>query len=558
MNLLEIDHFIRLYLPLAIASFFPILFIGCSNARNLADNKLYDDIDYEIEQIDRYQGEKEKRLDLLRNQFNNETNNIRKAEIGELLIDEFESYNSDSAIYYVNLNLINPEIAKDRRKIQHLQIRKADITAHAGLFQEAASLLEDVTPEITDTAILRDYYSAYCDLYQYQSEYTIDNEYLPAIEKLREEYIDSLTNVSDPNSITYVVNKAGEESRKGNLIEAENRLLNKINEFKSGDRNYSILASILADVYHNAGDKEKYKYYIGQSMISDLRGSIKENMAARALARICYEEGDLEHAERYLRQSFADANFFAARMRTSQSSRMVPIIGDAYHANQIKTKHSLRAYIIVISILAGILILIIIYTILQILKVKKANKNSTKMLLEVAKLSENLKAMNKEVTNANNELMNSNKIKEEYAGLFMQYCSLAISRLEQYHQSLRVLAAQGNTKNLQQKIDSTEIENKLINDFYARFDEAILKIYPDFIEKFNQLLQPEFRITVRNGESLNTELRIFALIRLGISDSEKIAEFLRCSLSTIYTYRSKMKKRSIDPDSFEDEVKNIE
>lgn len=139
----------------------------------------------------------------------------------------------------------------------------------------------------------------------------------------------------------------------------------------------------------------------------------------------------------------------------------------------------------------------------------------------------------------------------------MQYCSLAISRLEQYHQSLRVVAAQGSAKALQQKIESADVENKLVNDFYERFDEAILKIYPDFIEKFNQLLQPEYRIAVKNGESLNTELRIFALIRLGISDSEKIAEFLRCSLSTIYTYRSKMKKRFVNPDTFEDDVKNI-
>lgn len=535
-----------------------ILLIGCGQKGTRESKELYDEIDYEIEQIERYQAEKEKRLDLLRNQFNRESNNSRKAELGALLIDEYESYNSDSALFYVNLNLINPEVLKDKRKIQHLQIRKADIAAHAGLFQEAAYILEEVNPEITDTVLLRNYYSAYCDLYQYQSEYNIDNEYLPAIVKMRETYIDSLTNISDPNSMAYVVYMSGEESRNGKLIEAETRLLNKINEFKSGDRNYSVLASILADVYNHAGDHEKYKYYIVQSVISDLRGSIKENMAIRALARICFEEGDLEHAERYLRQSFADANFFAARMRVSQSSRMVPIIGDAYHAYQIKTKHSLRSYIIVISILAGILILIIIYTIKQILNVKKANKNSTKMLLEVSKLSENLKNMNKEVTNANNELVSSNRIKEEYAGLFMQYCSLAISRLEQYHQSLRVLAAQGNTKSLQQKIDSSNIEHTLLEEFYNRFDEAILKIYPDFIDKFNQLLQPQYRIMMKHHEGLNTELRIFALIRLGITDSEKIAEFLRCSLSTIYTYRSKMKKRSINPETFEEDVKGIE
>lgn len=140
----------------------------------------------------------------------------------------------------------------------------------------------------------------------------------------------------------------------------------------------------------------------------------------------------------------------------------------------------------------------------------------------------------------------------------MEYCSSAISTLQHYQKSLRVLTAQGgNRAALMKKLESSETADKLLKNFYMKFDEAILNIYPSFVDKFNRLLKPDETVVLKAGELLNTELRLFALIRLGIEDSTKIAEFLRCSISTIYTYRSKMRKRAIKPDTFETDVKKI-
>ena len=140
----------------------------------------------------------------------------------------------------------------------------------------------------------------------------------------------------------------------------------------------------------------------------------------------------------------------------------------------------------------------------------------------------------------------------------MEYCSSAISTLRSYQQSLRILAAQGaNRAVLLKKLESSEMADELLRNFYEKFDEAILNIYPSFVEKFNALLIPDYRVVLKSGELLNTELRLFALIRIGINDSTKIAHFLCCSISTVYTYRSKMRKRAIDPDNFENEVKEI-
>ena len=176
----------------------------------------------------------------------------------------------------------------------------------------------------------------------------------------------------------------------------------------------------------------------------------------------------------------------------------------------------------------------------------------------MSELSEKLRHVNEELARQNVELHDYNKVKEQYAGLFMEFCSSAISTLQHYQQSLRVAATKGGDKKaLLNKLESSDAADQLLKNFYARFDEAILNIYPDFIERFNDLLRPEERVEPKAGELLNTELRLFALIRLGIDDSAKIANFLRCSLSTVYTYRSKTRKRALDPATFEASVKNI-
>ena len=139
----------------------------------------------------------------------------------------------------------------------------------------------------------------------------------------------------------------------------------------------------------------------------------------------------------------------------------------------------------------------------------------------------------------------------------MEYSSLNISLLEKYHAALRNLALQGNVKGILKKLDSDEIVNETIKAFYSKFDEAVLNIYPSFVEKINMLLVEEGRIQLKPGEKLNTELRVLAVYRLGISDPDQIAHFLRCSVSTVYTYRSRLKRRAIDPETFDSKIMEI-
>ena len=515
---------------------------------------LYNEVDSEIERSGIYQQEKEKRLELLKEELNANSNDERRLELTMKLISEYEAYISDSAMYYVALAMQNPIVSGDPVRTKRLLIRRADILSHAGLFNAAHSILSTIGREGLDSTLLEPYYGAYAALYQYQREYTDDTELAQENAQLRELYTDSVAAVADQRSLSYIIYSTAADARRGNPKKALAVLTGKLAEYKSGDREYAILASIMADVFKTIGDEENYRRYLALSAISDLRGVVKENMAMRALATANYEDGDLVRAKRYLKQSFADANFYAARMRNAQSSRMLPVIDEAFEARQDELRKRQRIYLWVVTALVAVLAVVVWFLTQQISRARRANMKAHQTLAELSQLSARLKDVNTELEKANSDLVGANTIKEEYAGLFMEYCSLAISNMQQYHQQLRVLALQGNIKALMKRLDSTDVVTKTLHEFYAKFDEAILNIYPSFLEKFNSLLQPDAQIELKPGEKLNTELRVFALIRIGITDPEKIAQFLRCSLSTIYTYRSKIKKRAINPSTFEKDL----
>ena len=282
--------------------------------------------------------------------------------------------------------------------------------------------------------------------------------------------------VSSPESFDYLVNWAALEIGKGNNEDVRKRLEVNLKKYNSGTRQYSILASIMAFMYHTMGRDDEYKRYLSQTVISDIKGAVKENVAIRELATQVFEDGEIDRANHYLKVSFDDANFYAARMRNAQSSRMLPVIDKAYDTRQKELQSRQR---VLIYITSGLLILVAGAVFFILKQVKRI---------------------------------------------------------------------------ILKKLDEGDVSADYLRIFYTKFDEAILNIYPSYIEKVNQLLTPDNQIVLKSGEKLNTELRIIALIRLGITDSEKISQFLRCSISTIYTYRSKLKRRAMHPDEFENEI----
>lgn len=559
----------KLFYIIAFFSIACTILSACSKHEGQTDiMSLYSEVDKEIENRGKYTENKQRQLDSLRNLLRGTTDSKVRFDLSKRLAEEYEAFNSDSAFNYISLAQKLARETGDERETVRLEIMKSDIASHAGLFQEAHTMLEGIDRAQLDSLLLADYYAAYCSLYQYEMEYLPQGEYSERSAKLRRIYTDSLISVSPHESFDYIVNRASQQIEQGNLTDTRKLLEDNLKKYQSGQREYSILASILAYLHKVDGNKGLYHEYLAKTVISDIRGAVKENMAIRELATEVFEDGDIDRANRYLKVSFDDANFYSARMRNAQSSRMLPIIDKAYEARQRSQHNTLIVLLVIISCLFILVILGSIKIYKQMKRISEANLKIGKNNAELSEMSEQLKKMNGDLENANkalessnealahmnNELKNSNQVSQEYAGLFMSYCSLNINDLEKYHLALRKLAVQGNMKGILKKLDATDVVADTLKTFYTKFDEAILNIYPQFVSKINSLLKEDSRLTIKSGEKLNTELRILALMKIGIQDNEKIAEFLRCSLATVYTYRSKLKKRALHPDDFEHEI----
>jgi len=284
----------------------------------------------------------------------------------------------------------------------------------------------------------------------------------------------------------------------------------------------------------------------------------KEYISLRSLAFLLYEDGDIERAYTYIKRSLDDAVVCNARLRTYEISKMLPIISESYQQQNETNRFQLILFLTSASILALILLTLLFLLIRQMKKLSKAKSDLSLANDKLSELNAELNSFNEKLNISNDTLTEANYLKEIYIGRYMDQCSDYLGKLDEYQRKLNVLVTTGKINDLINAVKSKEyIENEL-KEFYANFDKTFLQLYPNFIRDFNALLIPEETIQPKEGEQLNTELRIFALIRLGIKDSAKIAVFLRYSVSTIYNYRSQLKNKSAGPrDEFEDKVMQI-
>ena len=256
-----------------------------------------------------------------------------------------------------------------------------------------------------------------------------------------------------------------------------------------------------------------------------------------------------------MKRSLDDALFCNARLRTYEISKMMPIIDKAYQ-HQTESRQSLMMKtIIIVSVLSILLMIAIFFVYRQMKKVAIARQSLSSANKQLNDLNNELSKINSEIKDTNRTLSESNLIKEEYIGRYMDQCSEYIDKLDNYRRSLNKTATSGKIEDLFQAIKSKQIIEDELKEFYTNFDITFLQLFPNFVEEFKKLLVDDEYLQLKQGQLLNTELRIYALIRLGISDSVKISHFLRCSLSTIYNYRTKIRNKAIGQrDEFEERV----
>jgi hypothetical protein len=377
-------------------------------------------------------------------------------------------------------------------------------------------------------------------------------------------YRDSLLSLVEPNSFSYTIQLSEKLADEDRLPDAIQALQQMLAESDNENRERAIAENILSTFYQRTGNVEMQKKHLALSAIYDLKNAIKENASMMNLAFLLYEEGKIDLAYRCMLSSLNDAIFCNAHFRAYEIAKLFPVINSAYQELTLRQERKLHTYLISVSILAILLVVAAIYSYWEMRRVARIRKELSETNRKLNELNANLhtsnmrtQKLNDELSSVNLKLSETNKVKEGYLGKFIELCSDYIEKMDDYRRGLHRLVQNGEIETLAKQLRSYRFIDKELDNFFINFDETFLRIYPTFIEEFNGLFPPDKRQVPKSNALLNTELRIYALIRLGITDSAKIAGFIRHSISTIYSYRSQLKNSSLQPEKFEENVRKI-
>jgi len=478
--------------------------------------------------------------------------------INTLLYEEYLKYNFDSTLHYLSLNQEISESLNNTEWINGTKFHLSHLLTASGIYSESINILESIDRRSLSAQQRLDYYSCYQHVYAELGMYTSIKQNASKYFALSREYRDSLLSGLDPNSNEYLLLYEAKLQDQGNFDESRkiNSLL--MSRVKQDSPEFAIYAFQRAISYRIQGNTESEKKYLILSAIADIKSAVKDNVSLTLLAILLFDDKEIDRAYQYIKFSLEDAHFYNARLRFIEISQILPLISEAYQIKSEKQKAKLRFYSLVITILLIFLIMALFFMYYQMKKLSNARLDLQNANTRLNDLSQDLFNVNTQLKALNHELSESNHIKEEYIGFFLNMCSTYIDKLEDYRKMVNRKVISGQYEELFAATKSTNFIDSELSEFYTNFDNTFLHLFPNFVEQFNLLLVEEERIILKVDEVLNTELRIFALIRLGITDSSKIASFLRYSVNTIYNYRTRIRNKSLVPrDDFEKFVRLI-
>jgi len=530
--------------------FYIVLFLGICQLvfSQKPIDSLLAELDKSIEKEKTYTHQKHTKINELIKKLNSVQNDQELYGIYKGLSKYYDVFIADSAQYYTVKSISIADKLNNKSFISESNIQLARIKAKAGMFPVALDILKKIDKKSLQHSQLVDYYKAYLEVYIYWIEYQDGRDVNDLIVE-KNSIQDSLIKILPKESYEYAINYGIKNIELKNFKDAETSLLGAFKFVKKDTREFSILNSIIAYLYESQNKTEKQKEFLARSAISDIHAAVKENIALRTLAILLFDDGDNTRANLYIKQSLEDANFYNARLRNIQIARVLPIIDKAYQLDKEKQEKKLRLLLIIVSILSVVLLIAIIFVINQIKKVSKAKKELTKTNIKLNDLNNELQLANERQALTNRSLAEANHIKEEYIKSFLEICTEYIDRLENFKSIVNRKIKTGQTADIiKMTTSSAQDSTKELKELYNNFDKAFLKIYPNFVEEINKLLRPEEQYPTNNDLNLNQELRVFALIRLGVTNNNQIATFLHYTLRTIYNYRSKVKSKAINPD----------
>ncbi|MES1220321.1 MAG: DUF6377 domain-containing protein [Bacteroidota bacterium] len=482
------------------------------------------------------------------------------------LFDEYTHYNFDSALHYSLLLQAESLVKNNHTRIVSAKLKTILTLLSGSMFKETFDSLNVISiADVTDS-VKAEYYILKGIAYYLLAEYNnfrdpISSSYA----SITNSCFDSALTFLPVKSFNHIYYSSIRLLRNGQLDSAFSILNQLCSRTDLTHVQTALAANAIAGIWRLKGKNEQNELtYLVYAAIADIRSSTKDNTSLHNLAEIVYKKGSIEVAVEYIRKAYKDASFYDTRLRQVQIGTILPHIeGDMM--DTIKSqKEKLKVFLILISVLAVFLAALVVIIWKQVKKLRGAKQNISEANEKQKSINEELRdantlkeKYNSELEATNSNLQEANRIKEEYIGYFFNVNSEFFDKIERFKKSI-------DQKITDRKIDEIRFLVNNINlkrekeELIKQFDRAFLKLFPNFVSEFNELFKEEDRLLLRDDELLNTDLRIFALFRMGIQENEKIASILQYSVNTINTYKTKIKNKSILPnEDFEHSIMKI-
>ena len=486
------------------------------------------------------------------------------------LFEEYRSYKNDMAVKYINQCMELAKKMSDKQKEENAKSLLAFQESTTGNYSESYDLLKSINPSNLDAEGKRNYLWACQHLYGEMAYYCN----VPSLKKYytekRNAYQAEIDSSFSHDDDFYLQMQEVKARDAGNMKEALRLSDKRLAMTKPGTHQYAIVQFYRGLIYNQFGDEENFLRCLLRSTICDVQLAVMDQGSLWELANLLNAKpGEQERSHKYIRFAWQSATVFNTPIRSRQIVPVLTQIEDSYQRELASSNKQLKIMVAWSVLLIIVVVLLLYYVNKQRKRIavahhkqkdtnqalQLANKNLNSVIEQLNLANSNLNEANDRLNEMNHSLNESNKMKEVYIGRFLRLCAIYVDKIETMRKRVvKLVKAREFTKLLEQM----QTGEAYMGELYKYFDSTFLNLFPSFVDEFNALLKPEDRIILEDKNSLSTTLRIFALIRLGIEDSSKIAEFLHYSVNTIYNYRAKIKNSAIcDREEFEQHVKLI-
>ena len=517
-------------------------------------------LDNLLEQRNALIDNKNKDINRLKKNLTTSENTLKRLQTYEQLFEEYYVFQFDSAMTYLNKGI---KLAKETQNTYYYNsntISKAELLSIGGLYNEAIHEIEQVDTTVLDKAQHFEYYFSLFRIHTYWADFCNDKTYTPIHRLKAQEYLKKAMPFCDETDKTYEY-YLGEYAVfvLNNPQTARAHYIKAIKQLPQNSRFYAMSCFALSGSYGNEGNTEKQEEFLLLSSIADIENCTMENFAIQNLAMYIFEHNkdELDLAQQYIQTALEDAHFYNNRLRIIEISSKLPVIVSSYQQTLNQRNKVQMTAIIVISLLLLFLLSAVFYIVKQTKRLSLQQQELQKNNNQLSELNRQQKELNTQLHGLNALLVDTNSKRERLAKLYIDLCAKYIARLKKQQTLVKRKIKANQTTELLSQLSSERLSEEDAATFLSRFDKAFLDLYPDFTEELNSLLLPEGQIQNKSTDELTTEQRIMALIRLGVKESAEIADLLFYSPQTIYNYRSVLKGKAINKETFEEEVMKL-